>query len=227
MKSMYSFSRAMFTAALIMSAAPLSHADNFIYGISTPGAQFAWTVDNIPAGTTYPNLNPTLILTAGATYRFAVNTTAFFHPVAIVTNTGGFPPVTMAYTGASPQAVFDQPITITIPETNYITPLYYICNVHGAALLGEIDIVPPPPPNTILSTALTTTNTVVMVSSGVDNTWVIVPEFSSNLLSKVWTPVDDYSNTYANGTNVTTFTRLDAICGPNVFLRLRQSPPTP
>jgi hypothetical protein len=214
----------MFTAAaLAMVVAPVSHAQNTIYGISTPGGQFAWTVDNIPAGTTYPTLNPTLILTAGATYQFAINT-ASFHPVAIVTNLGVFPPTAAAFVDANPQAVSSTPITITIPPTNYVTPLYYICNVHGFS--GEIDIVPPPPPNTILSTTVTT-NLVVMVSTGLENTWVIVPEFSSNLLSGFWAPVDDYSNTFANGTNVTTFPRLDAICGPNVFLRLRQSPPSP
>jgi hypothetical protein len=72
-----------------------------------------------------------------------------------------------------------------------------------------------------------TTNTVALVSTGTENTWVLVPEYSSNLLSSAWAPVPNFANTFANGTNVTTFPRLDPICGPNVFLRVRQSPPTP
>jgi hypothetical protein len=41
----------------------------------------------------------------------------------------------------------------------------------------------------------------------------------------VWASVPGFTNTFANGTNVTTFDRLDPICGPNVFLRVSQQPP--
>ena len=63
---------------------------------------------------------------------------------------------------------------------------------------------------------------VVMTSTGTETTWLLVPEFSSNLVSGAWASVPTYTNTFANGTNTTIFPRLDPICGPNVFLRLRQ-----
>jgi hypothetical protein len=226
MKAMFPSQRVLLAAALLLAGVQVSLADNFIYGISTPGGQFSFVVTNIPAGTTYPNVNPTLILTAGATYRFDIHTTAFTHPVVIATNLSAFPPVTAGYVGASAQPQDSQPIAVTIPPTNYTTPLFYVCNVHGSFISGRIDILPPPPPNEILSTTVTTTN-VMLVSTGVSNTWVLVPEFSSNLLSGAWSPVTGFANTFDNGTNVTTFGRLDAICGPNVFLRIRQSPPQP
>ena len=52
-----------------------------------------------------------------------------------------------------------------------------------------------------------------------------VPQFSSNLLYGSWAAVLNYTNTFADATNVTTFDRLDPICGPNVFLRISQQPP--
>jgi len=227
MKAMYSFPMAVFLAAAAIVGASTGRADNFIYDISTPDAQFFFTVANIPASSVYPDPTPTLILTAGATYNFNINTTPGYHPVVITTNISDYPPTLAEYSGATPKMeVATEPITVTIPATNYVTPLYYICNVHGASIYGQIDIVPPPPPNQILSTKVTST-LVTLVSTGTENTWVLVPEYSSNLLSKAWTKLDDYVNTYENGTNTTTFSRLDPICGPNVFLRLRQSPPEP
>src|SRR5262245_29255604 len=145
MKAMFACQKVLLTtAALLLSIAPAIRADNFVYGISTPNAQFFFTVDNIPAGTTYPNANPNLILTAGATYRFLIATTPNFHPVVIVTNRFSFPPVAAVYSGATPTPQDSNPITITIPPTNYTTPLFYICNVHGSSISGQIDILPPP-----------------------------------------------------------------------------------
>ena len=110
-------SNTIFVAALAILCANTSRADNTIYGISTPGGQFAFTVDNIPAGTTYPTFNPTLILTAGATYQFNIQTTAFFHPVVIATNRFAFPPVSAGYSGASAQPQDSLPISVTIPAS--------------------------------------------------------------------------------------------------------------
>jgi hypothetical protein len=61
-----------------------------------------------------------------------------------------------------------------------------------------------------------------MTSTGTNTTWTLIPEFSSNLVGGTWGPVPSYTNTFANGTNTTTFNRLDPICGPNVYLRVRQ-----
>jgi hypothetical protein len=53
----------------------------------------------------------------------------------------------------------------------------------------------------------------------------LVPQFSSNITSGVWQAVPTYTNFFNNGTNTTTFDRLDAICGSRVFLRISQQPP--
>ena len=202
----------------------VAEAQTPIYGFATPGGQFAYTVTNVPSGSLFPTTNPTLNLTAGATYRLFVGVTSF-HPVVIATNnTGNFanPPVNFSYASASPQNISSGTITLTLPAANYPTTLYYQCNVHD--FFGVINVLPPPPPNQILSVSVTTN--VVLVSSGTTNTWVFVPEYSSNLVGAAWSPVPAFTNSFSNGTNVTTFGRLDPICGPNVFLRVRQSPPS-
>ncbi len=209
------------TLLLGMAAAGRCLAQNPIYGIAAPGNQFtAFTVTNLPANTVFPNGNPTLILTAGATYRFIIGT-ASFHPVVVATNNTAVPPVNSAYSSATPQTISSGTITVTIPATHFPTTLYYRCNIHS--FTGQINILPPPPSNQILSVRVT--NTVMLVSTGTTNTWVFVPEYTSNLVSGVWATVPGFTNVFANGTNVTTFGRLDPVCGPNVFLRVRQSPP--
>jgi hypothetical protein len=65
---------------------------------------------------------------------------------------------------------------------------------------------------------------IVMTSTGTNTTWLLVPEYSSNLVSGLWAPVPSFTNHFANGTNTTVFDRLDPICGPTVFLRIRQQP---
>ena len=217
------FSRTAKLLTLILGVAMAGSclAQNPIYGVAAPGNQFtAFTVTNIPANTVFPNGNPTLILTAGATYRFVIGTAAF-HPVVVATNNTAFPPVSSAYSGATPQIISSGTITVTIPATNFPTTIYFHCNIHG--FTGLINILPPPPPNQIVSLSVTTN--VMLVSTGTTNTWVFVPEYNSNLVSGAWAAVPGYANSFANGTNLTTFSRLEPICGPNVFLRIRQSPP--
>jgi len=209
--------------ALAIATAGIGRAQNAIYGYSTPGGQFAFDVTNIPVNTVYPTTEPTLNLTAGATYRFIIGTTAFEHPVVVATNNTASPPVGSAYSDASPQVITSGAITVTLPATNYPTTLYYRCNNHLFG--GVINVLPPPPPNEIVSVSVTTN--VMLVSTGTTNTWVLVPEFNSNLVNGVWATVPGYTNVFADGTNTTTFGRLDAIAGPDVFLRIRQSPPSP
>ena len=196
---------------------PLLRADNLIYGISSPST---YAVTNIPANTVFTGLNPTLNLTAGATYKFVIGT-ASFHPVVIITNNSASPPVNGAFASASPQVISSGTITVTIPASNFPAILYYKCNIHG--FFGQINILPPPPTNKIVSIAVTTN--IVLVSTGVTNTWVFTPEYSSNLVSGAWTTVPGFTNIFANNTNTTRFSRLDPICGRNIFLRVRQSPP--
>ena len=158
-------------------------------------------------------------LNAGATYIFSMNTDPI-HPVDICVAPDVSP--SDYYSGASTQIVDNGTIKLTIPATNYPTNLYYICNNH--LFYGIITVNPPQPPPlaTILNTSVTTN--ITLTFSGGTNTIQLVPQFSSNLVNRVWLPVPSYTNTYSgNGTNTTSFGRLDAICGPDVFIRISQA----
>ncbi len=204
---------------LTIAMTAICHAQtNFT--ITTPGGQFAFVVN----GT---NGNPTLTLTAGATYMFVMNTTTNFHPVGFVT-TNTLP--AQFYSGDAVQGstTFGTNF-VTIPATNFPTNLWYICTLHGFS--GLINVVPPaatpPPPNTIVSIVLSPTN-VTVTSTGTTTTYAFVPQFSSNLVSGTWLDVSNFANitnTFADGTNTTVFDRLEPICGPNVFIRISQQPP--
>jgi hypothetical protein len=200
-------------ACYFISAA-LCRADYHTNTITTPGGVYAFSVDGSDP------VNPTIQLVAGVTNVLIIDT-ADYHPVVIVNSTDP----SDWYSGADSQIVNSGLINLTTPETGFPTVLYYMCYYHG--FYGEIDINPPlsptPPANTILQVQVGTN--VVMTSTGTNTTWTVVPQFSSNLVSGVWAPVPNYTNTFANGTNTTVFPRLDPICGPNVFLRVSQQPP--
>jgi hypothetical protein len=196
------------------------------FAVTTP--DFIYDVNGLPA-TGAPGFfvqnSPTLSLVAGNTYTFNINASSL-HPMVIVTNSSGNPsPSSYEYSNASPQIVSSGTITLTIPAVNFPSTLYYQCDFHG--FYGVINVLPPqspaPPPNRIIS-LLVSTN-VVVLSTGTNTTYTLVPQFSSNLVSGAWLPVPGYTNIFANGTNTTTFDRLDAICGPNVYLRISQQPP--
>jgi hypothetical protein len=203
---------AFFALCLFAAVAPC-RATYHTNTITTPGGVFGYSVDGSPA------TNPTVQLVAGVT-NILVISTVNFHPVLIntspVTNFSAF------YTNASPQNVFDQPISVRTATGSFPTNLYYICTFHG--FFGVLHFSAPsgsaPPPNTILQIRVGTN--VVMTSTGTNTTWTLIPEYSSNLLKSAWSPVPGFTNVFANGTNTTTFNRLDPICGPNVFLRLKQ-----
>jgi hypothetical protein len=202
------------TVWLCLAFAPHSHAQFHTNVITTPGAAFNFTVDGVAN-------NPTINLTAGVTNILQINTTPGFHPVIITTDPA---PFTFAneYSGASPQNISTAPMSLVTPSSGFPSKLYYMCSVHW--FFGEIDLSglvgPMPNPNLILSIQVGTN--VIMTSTGTNTTWLLIPEFNSNLVSGVWAQVPNYTNTFANGTNTTVFNRLDPICGPNVFLRLRQ-----
>jgi hypothetical protein len=182
--------------------------------ITTPGGAFNFTVDGVAN-------NPTINLTAGVTNILQINTTPGFHPVIIKTDNVAFTFDT-EYSGASPQNISTGPMSLITPASGFPPKLYYLCSVHW--FFGEIDLTgvvgPMPDPNQILSIQVGTN--VVMTSTGTNTTWLLIPEFNSNLVGGVWATVPGYTNHFANGTNTTIFNRLDPICGPNVFLRLRQ-----
>jgi hypothetical protein len=190
------------------------------YTVTTPGSEFEFVVNNQSSGQPAQDANVddslNFSLNAGATYIFTMNT-ASFHPVDICTN----PTTSAHYVGASAQAVSSGTVTVTIPATNYPSTLYYICDFH--TFYGIITVNPPqPPPTANILQAAESTN-IVLTFSGGTNTIQVIPQFSSNL--DTWLPVPSYTNTFSgNGTNTTSFERLDAVCGPDVYLRISQAP---
>jgi len=198
---------------------------NFI--VTTPN--FIYEINGVPPTNSpgfFVNNCPPLTLFAGRTYTFTMQA-ASIHPMVVGTNaasSGNPPPSSFEYSNAAPQVVSSGVITLNLPTTNFPATLYYQCNVHG--FYGVITVVPPPvppPPNEIVSISVTTN--IVLISTGTNTSFVLVPQFNSNLVNGAWASVPDFTNTFANGTNVTTFDRLDPICGPNVFLRIIQQPP--
>ena len=203
------------------------------YTITTPSQQYEYDVNNQSSGQIPQdnNVDDSLdfSLAAGATYVLSINT-AVIHPVDICTDSGD----ENFYSGASAQTVNSGTVTLTIPSSNYPPALYYICDIH--LFYGTITITPPqaPPPTTILNVNLTTNN-VTLTFTGGTNTSQVIPQYSSNLTT--WLPVSNipgYTNLWGtnadgtfSGTNISLFGRdpLDAICGPNVFLRVKQVSP--
>jgi len=190
-----------------LSLLPTGFAAYHTNSITTPGGSFAFSVDGSPA------TNPVIQLVAGVTNILNIQT-ASFHPVVITTA----PATSPQATNASPQNVFNQLIFIRTVTNSFPATLYYVCSIHGFSGKIQLALPPGPPvPNTILEIRVGTN--IVMRSTGTN---AFVPEFSSNLVSGAWSSVPNFTNTVVNGTNVTSFNRLDPICGRNVFLRLRQ-----
>jgi hypothetical protein len=194
------------------------------YIITTPGSQFKFDVNGVDSGQPpqFANVDDSVnfSLNAGATYIFQMSNVSL-HPVDICTA----PNTTARFAGASAQAVSGGAIvTLTIPATNYPTNLFYICNVH--TFYGIITVNPPQPPPPVTLTKATVTTNILLTFSGGTNTIPLTPQFNSNLVSGVWQTVPAYTNNFTGtGTsNTISFGRLDAVCGPNVFLRVSQLP---
>jgi len=197
------------------------------FGVTTPASSFQFFINGAnttgqPQGSGINN-SPPLTLTAGQTYTFSVSTAAF-HPLEIVSTTPG--PGATHFAGATPTSTSSGTVTLVIPATGFPSTLYYECNVHF--FYGVITVLPPvanaPPSNHIISIVISPTS-VTMTSDGTNTTYTLVPQFNSNVVDGLWKDVPVFTNVFANGTNTTSFNRLDAVCGPNVFLRISQRPP--
>src|SRR5262245_24085504 len=162
--------------------------------------------------------NPTLTLQRGVTYLFNVN--ALGHPFYIKTNstTGSGDRYNNGVTGQGAQ---NGPLTFAVPF-DAPNQLNYHCEVHFSmgGILNIVGSAPSGPPTVVIISLELTPTGIIIKSTGTNN-WSAIPEFSSNLLTKTWTSVPVFTNAFANGTNTTTFNRLEPICGPNVFLRVR------
>lgn len=160
--------------------------------------------------------NPTLTLQRGVTYVFQLN--ASFHPFDIKTN------LTTTSLNRYDNGVTGQ--GTTVGNVVFAVPmdapdqLFYHCENH-AAMGGVLNIVSPPSPPTVKIVYISVTDTHVMMQSTGASNWMAMPEYSSNLSAHAWMPVQNFTNVFANGTNTTTFGRLDSSLGTNIFLRIR------
>jgi hypothetical protein len=164
--------------------------------------------------------NPELTLVRGSNYFFNISTD-FSHPFQISASPNFGAP---AYNGGvSNNTISSGTMTFTVP-LNAPDTLYYVCAFHFFG--NAIHIIDSPPAAgplvQIVSMNLSASN--VVLRSIATNGWPAIPEYSSNLVSSNWAVVPSYSNALVNGTNVTTFNRLDTICGPNVYLRIKSTP---
>jgi hypothetical protein len=163
--------------------------------------------------------DPTLTLQRGVTYRFQVSVIG--HPFDIKTNRTVF--ASDRYnSGVTGQGAQNSTLTFAVP-LDAPSLLHYQCESH-AGMGGDLTIVDPPatPPTVQVVDIVVTDTSVVLRSTGATN-WNATPEYSSNL--NAWADVPIFTNVLANNTNTTTFDRLDAICGSNVFLRVRNTKP--
>jgi hypothetical protein len=162
--------------------------------------------------------NPALTLTRGRTYVF--NLSASGHPfwikTARITGTGS------AYNnGVTGNGRSTGQLTFVVPIDAPST-LYYICEFHSP-MTGTLNIIDPPVPPEVRILSVAVGAAVVVQSTGVAG-WRVVPEFLCDAGTTNWTTLANFDNSFANGTNTTTFDRLEPVCGPTVLLRLRVEP---
>ena len=195
------------------------------FGVTTPGDVHQYFINGTNSGAPVADDtddSPPLTVTAGQTYTFSVSVSGD-HPFGITTNFGVS---AVHYINATPTTTTSGTITLVIPATNFPSTLYYQCFIHH--FYGVITVEPPvegaPPANHIISLVVGPTS-VTMTSDGTNTTYVLVPQFNSNLVNGIWQDVPVFTNVFASGTNTTSFDRPDAVCGPNVFLRITQRPP--
>jgi hypothetical protein len=158
--------------------------------------------------------NPTLKLQRGVTYVFQVN--ALTHPFFIKTNSTLLN-ADQWTEGVTGQGVEIGNLTFSVPADAPVQ-LVYQCGNH-APMGGILNIVDTPP--TVRIVYISVSDNMVTLKSTGATSWSAFPEYRSNLTTSAWATVPSYSNSFVGGTNTTTFGRLEAICGPNVFLRVR------
>jgi len=183
---------------------------------SASGQDFAVTPSGLSAYIINGQSNPTLTLQRGVTYVFSVS--ASFHPFYIKTAPGSIGTGNVYTNGVTGNGVQNGALTFAVP-LDAPNPLYYHCSTH-ATMGGMLTITNPPAPPTVRIVFISVSNNVVIKSTGATN-WSAIPEYTCAIGSTNWTPVASFTNTLANNTNTTTFNRLDAICGSNTVLRIR------
>lgn len=161
-------------------------------------------------------LDPPFTLQRGVTYVFQLSNVAI-HPFWIKSALGfgstGRYDVGVTNNGATSGSVIFA-VQASAPDT-----LFYQCGNHSA-MNGTLTIVSPPAPPTVRIVYINVADFITIKSTGT-NGWSVVPEYRC-LDGTNWVAVGVFTNTFAGGTNTTTFQRLEAICGPaGALLRIR------
>lgn len=180
---------------ILLSLAGFAKAADF--NVTSPGFFYAFDGNGS---------NPTITVTRGHTYTFAINTDAF-HPFEIVNDLTTFTP----YPNAANNNISSGTITLTVPADAPST-LYYICSIHFFS--GQINVTGAantPPTVTITSptnnTILFTSNIVLQADATDSDGTVTNVEFfegATLLGSDSTSPFSITNTTFANGTHTIT-----------------------
>lgn len=198
-------------AFTLLSCAPMTAQTNSV----TAGNTIDYTIGGVS--------DPGLTLQRGVTYVFQINN-LFIHPFWIKqTLAGNFSGGTGAFnTGVVNNGATSGDVVFTVPGSAPNT-LFYQCGNH-AAMAGTLTIVDPPVVPPTVKIVFVDIGSFVTIKSTGTNGWGATPEFKCNLTSATWTAVSPFTNSFASGTNTTTFSRLESVCGsPSVFLRIRNT----
>ena len=161
--------------------------------------------------------DPSFTLQRGVMYVFQLSNVQL-HPFWIKSSLG-FGSTGAFNTGVVNNGATSGTITFMVPVAAP-DQLFYQCGNHPS-MTGTFNIVTPSSPPTVRIVHITVGQNVVVRSTGT-NGWSVIPEFKCDLASANWTAVAPFTNTFAAGTNTTSFNRLEAVCGsPNVFIRIR------
>ena len=164
--------------------------------------------------------DPGFTLERGVTYIFQLNNVAI-HPFWIKSSLG-FGSAGAFNTGVANNGATFGSVTFTVPAAAP-DQLFYRCGNHGS-MTGTLTIVTPATPPTVRIVRIVVGDNIRVTSTGATG-WSVFPEFKCDLSATNWMPVTSFTNSFNNGTNVTGFGRLEAVCGsPNVFIRIRNQP---
>lgn len=182
----------------------------------TGGDFVNYTINGLP--------DPTFTFQRGVTYVFVLSGITF-HPFWIKSalagdfsgGTGAFSP------GVVNNGATSGNVTFTVPADAPDT-LFYQCGSHSS-MAGTINVVTPPAPPTVKIVFIQVADFITLQSTGATG-WSAFPEFRCGVGDSTWTVVANFTNHLANGTNTTTFPRLETICGAtNVVIRVRNQQP--
>ncbi len=161
--------------------------------------------------------DPPLTLQRGVTYVFLLSNVSI-HPFWIKSSLGSGSSGRYD-SGVSRNGATSGSVTFAVPQ-GAPDRLFYQCGLHSA-MNGTLTIVTPASPPEVKIVFIGVGDFITVKSTGT-NGWNAIPEFRCGLEDVSWQDVSPFTNSYAGGTNTTTFGRLDPICGsPTVLLRIR------